>query len=192
MIQTADILSHLWEWASQTSGETTIWAHERGPVPEYPFVLLRVISGPTALAPLGSVTETLLEGSEPGEEIEVASHVPVELTLSVQVQSRRKDNEAFDASKTSLHIASKLQGSLRTSAARKTLRDGGLVVVGSGGVQDLTELAADRFVGRHAFDVRLRTRDVVADPHTFIEAVEYAADLRDHEGVVRIIEETIP
>lgn len=135
------------QWVESVTGLETHWAGQDQPRPDYPYVLLDVVSGP--LAQHHDSQYVLADG----EDIRVAVRGDREVTWSVEAvvsfDGRRHDHDA-DAHA----VAEELRSSLERDQVREVLRAAGISVLDSRGAITNRRTALDAgFLSRAGFDL---------------------------------------
>jgi hypothetical protein len=160
------------DWVSnalRTDSATVIWSDQDAPQPEYPFVTLKVISGPDPLSPHWGVVEET-DTRRLHEEIERLSYIQCRMTVSCQAFTSRKlamENEAD---------AVALLNSARACLAKQSVRDTfeltNISVASCEAASDISDLEETTFVSRASMEVVFGIVLTVRDYVTYIESVE--------------------
>lgn len=162
-----DFENAIHDWFSTQTGLFTVWANQGVPQPEYPFGLLKILSGPIADSPAWDhIMETDLTRPR-GQEIEDTTTVPAQITVSCQALVELPDgrNPVRDARSYILRAL----GSLSQYTVQSALRLAGIAIVRAEPVLNLTDEVEE--ISRANLDVVFRVTLLERDFVGYIEKV---------------------
>jgi hypothetical protein len=147
-----------------------IWADQEIPQPDYPYVSLKRIAGPTREGGIDDLL-TVTDLAQPaGEEIELQTVGPREFTLNVQAHHARPGaGPGTDA----VAMVGRLEASLDQERSRAILGAGGLSVIEQLPVTDISAFENATWISRASLDVRFRTTSVMTERVGYIDKVQF-------------------
>lgn len=156
-------------WCADATNIQTVWMNQSGPVPDYPYASLNIVSGPLPVSNIWELRHTF-DGSRVGEEIEFTSCVPCTFNISAQFYVTLDDTRVPNY--TSLQYAMKAQAGLTLPSYRSAFSTAGIAVIDTGNITNLDEVIADGYVSRSNLDVIFGAALNVTEYETYIEQVE--------------------
>lgn len=156
-------------WCSTATNLQTIWSGQSAPVPDYPYAVLNIISGPLPVSSLWELRHTF-DASRAGEEIEFNACVLCTFTINAQFYVTLDDS--INPNYSSLQYAMKAQAALALPSYQAALNADDISVIDKGTVTNLDELINDAYVSRSGFDITFGASLNATEYETYIEQVE--------------------
>lgn len=169
----------LYDAVNGATGWTTIWSDQDAPQPAYPYITMRIISGPLKLSEQDDVRQSFDAGQPLGEEIGRSTGGMREITVSIQAFQRQSSSTP---STSAMDALTRLQGALGMATYLTALRTAGLSVVEVGTVQNVSTEVDDSWSDRAAMDVRGRLAASVTERGGYIDTTEISPTYTTHGG----------
>jgi hypothetical protein len=157
--------SALRNWVASSAGIEAVWAGQKREQTRYPYAVLQIIAGPTAIAP-GERRYTSTGVSLTEQALSLS-----EITVNIQIYS---DTQA-PANHALSHL-SQVVASLDLTHYRDLLRAAGLSLVAKGSISTLADFAGTQFMSRATIDVRFYALSKITPPQgsDFFDSVSVA------------------
>lgn len=148
-----------------------IWENQNIPQPDYPYVSMLKIAGPTSEIDGRAERRVSTDLSLVGEEAGLLTYKPVVFTISFSAHVD-EESGANDPHCDAEFFMSKLQAVLDLQSVHDTLKQSGFAVVRDAGVLPTSLVINGVWLSRATLDVIFRTASVIDERNTIIEQVE--------------------
>lgn len=152
--------------------DKVIYADQDIPQPGYPYASLKRIAGPTREGGVDEQRTVTDLAQDQGQEIQIQTIGPREFTLNIQIHHKRP---AAGPSRDAVAMAGRLEASLDQLRSREILTAGGLSVIESLPVLDISALENATWISRASLDVRFRTTSVMTERTGYIDKVQFTS-----------------
>lgn len=168
-IQWASIENAIYDWFTQQTLISAIWANQDAPQPKYPFATLSFISGPTMEGALDEVLYRTDLAQQPGQEVELRVQGWRQFTLSCHVYQGPPNTH--DPAQHARAILQRAQSSLGLPSVRDAFNAVNLAVVRQSDVEGLHDLSEDTWISHAVMDIIFRTTAVMAERTGYIDQI---------------------
>ncbi|MCK4795500.1 MAG: hypothetical protein KAV87_67845 [Desulfobacteraceae bacterium] len=147
---------------------SVIWKNQNIPQPEYPYLSLLVISGPTPESAIDEIRNGAIREGEPTEALLVRTQGPRRMTLSISAHVSKVSSMSQNATS----LLSKLQSSLGLKSTKDNLWvNGGLSIASIGSIGDTSLVVNGEWISRAGFDIGFLIASLMTEEVEFIESV---------------------
>jgi hypothetical protein len=166
----------LYDWIVGELGVDVIWANQNVPQPAYPYVTL-MRSGTEEVSSLDETRETTDLTAAAGEEIELETTGPREITLTVTAHAEPCETEGLAAGKSGVDLLSKAQSSLGKLSVLDALGVAGVALIERLPVLDTSVVVNARWISQASMEVRLRVTASMTEQTGYIDKVELSSTI---------------
>lgn len=167
----------LFDWIVGALGfteEHCDWANQKKPQPPYPYVIL-LRSGTTEEGTLDE-TRTSTDPTKPaGQEIELLTTGPREITLALTAHVEPCDTVGLPANDTATALLTKAQSSLGKRSVLDALDAAGVAIIERLPVLDTSVVVNGVWISQAAMDLRLRVTSAMTERTGYIDKLEISS-----------------
>jgi hypothetical protein len=171
-INMQEVKNAIYQWVDNSldATETTIiWADQDSPRPAYPYVTLKIISGPSTISRFWGERQNFDE-SKRGQEIELNLFTPVLLTVNLQAYNKRQ--QALDDSFDAVQMLLACLGNLPKENIKEIFINANISLDTVEAPKDISKLEFNTIISRATMDVKFNSMFNITDYITNIKTVE--------------------
>jgi len=151
-------------WFSSASGLFTIWQEQGAPQPDYPYGSLKIISGPTALAPQWEIRQTYDAARPLGQEIKFEYAAPCRFTVSCQAYAKQGALPAVT-------YINRAMAALSTITTQTTFKVAGVAMERYSAVRNIGKIINETWLSRANIDVQLTALLLISEYTGYVTSV---------------------